>query len=133
MQALRRVLHLHAALWAVTGVALAAAPKFALVNLFGQSRHQEFAWMRLLGIDALGLAMVMVLVGHRVEELWWWAWAFALVDVATAVVVLLNAAFGLAPNESGALWWVFSAVAAVLSLGLLYGLYQASREQPFPG
>src|SRR6266511_4161508 len=34
MQALRRVLHLQAAVWAVAGVALAVAPKFVLVTLF---------------------------------------------------------------------------------------------------
>jgi hypothetical protein len=132
MQALRRVLHLQAAVWSVAGVALLVAPRFVLVTLFDQPR-QEFAWVRVLGIQALGLGMMMVLVAHRVEELWWWSWGFAFVAVATAVVVLLNAAFGLAPHESSLLWWVFAALSALLTLGLLYGLYQASREQPFPG
>jgi hypothetical protein len=77
--------------------------------------------------------MLMVLVAHRVEELWWWSWAFAFVTVVTAAVVLLNAAFGLGPGESGALWWIFAAVGVLFSLGLLFGLYEASREQPFPG
>jgi len=133
MKALRRVLTLQAAVWALAGVALLAAPRFVLVTLFDQSRHQEFAWMRLFGAQALGLAMLMVLVAHRVEELWWWSWAFAFVAVVTASVVLLNAAFGLAPHESSVLWWVFSAITTLFSLGLLYGLYAASREQPFPG
>jgi multisubunit Na+/H+ antiporter MnhB subunit len=55
------------------------------------------------------------------------------VTVVTASVVLLNAAFGLEPHESSILWWVFSAIAALFSLGLLFGLYVASKEQPFPG
>jgi hypothetical protein len=133
MKALRRVLYLQAAVWTLSGVALLAAPRVVLVTLFDQSRHQEFAWMRLFGIHALGLAMLMVLVAHRVEELWWWSWAFALVTVVTAAVALLNAAFGVGPGEPSALWWVFAAVAVVFSLGLLLGLYSASREQPFPG
>lgn len=89
--------------------------------------------MRLFGVQALGLAMLMVLVARRVEQLWWWSWAFAFVSVVTAAVVLLNAAFGLGPHESSVLWWVFSAITAVFSLSLMYGLYAASREQPFPG
>jgi hypothetical protein len=133
MKALRRVLYLQAAVWTLSGVALLVAPRFVLVTMFDQSQHQQFSWMRLLGIHALGLAMIMVLVAHRVEELWWWSWAFAFVTVVTAAVVLLNAAFGLGPGESSALWWVFSAVAVLFSLGLLFGLYGASREQPFPG
>jgi hypothetical protein len=133
MKALRRVLSLQAAVWAFAGVALLIAPKFVLVTVFDQSRHQEFAWMRLVGIHAVGVALLMVLVGRRVEELWWWAWAFALLTVVTSAIVVLNAAFGLAPHESGVLWWTFAAIAVGFSLALLFGLYQASREQPFPG
>ena len=132
MNALRRALYLQAGVWAIVGMALAVAPRVALVTLFDQPRHQEFAWMRLLGIHALGLGMLMVLVAHRVEELWWWSWAFAIATVASAAVALLNAAFGLGPHESGVLWWVLSAPAVLFSLGLLYGLYEASREQPAP-
>ena len=46
--------------------------------------------------------------------------------------VVLNAAFGLSPNQPGLLWWLFSAVALGFSLGLLYGLFVAPREQPLP-
>lgn len=132
MNALRRVLYLNAALLAVSGVALLVAPRFVLVTVFDQSRHQEFSWMRLLGAQALGLAMLAVLVAHRVRELWWWSWAFAFVWVLTAAVSLLNAAFGLGSHESGVLWWVSGGVATALALGLLYALFAASREQPFP-
>jgi hypothetical protein len=133
MKALRRVLSLQAAVWAFAGIALLIAPKFVLVTVFDQSRHQEYAWARLVGIQAVGLAMLMVLVARRIEEVWWWSWAFALVTVITAAVVLLNAAFGLAPHESGVLWWVFAIIAVGFSLALLFGLFQASKEQPFPG
>jgi len=132
VNALRRLLYLQAGAWFVAGAAVAAAPRLVLVTLFHQPRHQELAWVRLLGVQEVGLALLMVLVAHRVEELWWWSWAFALATVATAAVALLNAAFGLGPHESSVLWWVISVAAALFSLGLLYGLYAASREQPNP-
>jgi hypothetical protein len=132
MEALRRNLYLQAAVWAVAGVALLIVPKFVVVTLFGQPRDMELAWVRLVGIQSIGLAMLMVLVGHRVEELFWWAWAFALVTTVMVAVVVLNAAFGLSEHESGVFWWLFSGVALVFDLGLLYGLFVASRENPLP-
>jgi peptidoglycan/LPS O-acetylase OafA/YrhL len=132
VNALRRVLNIQAAVWAVAGLALLIAPRFVVVTVFDQPPHQELAWLRLFGVQALGLAMLMVLVAHRVKELWWWSWAFAFVSVAGAAVALLNAAFGLGPHQSAALWWVLAAVMVLFSLGLLYGLLAASREQPFP-
>jgi hypothetical protein len=133
MNTLRRVLYLEAGVWAVAGAALALAPRFVLVTLFDQPPQGEFAWLRLYGIQTLGLAMLMVLVAHRIEQLWWWSWAFALVTAATAALVVLNAAFGLVPGQSGVLWWLFGFVALAFSFALLYGLFASSREQPFPG
>jgi hypothetical protein len=133
MNALRRVLYLQSAVWALAGAALAVAPRFVVVTLFNQPRHQELAWVRLFGIQSVGLALLMILVAHRVESLWWWSWAFALATTAVAVAALLNAAFGLGPHQSSVLWWALAAVAVLVSLSLLYGLFQASREQPFPG
>jgi hypothetical protein len=132
MNALRRTLYLQAGVWAIVGLALAVAPRAVLVTLFDQPPHEQFAWVRMLGVQSIGLALLMVLVAHRVEELWWWSWAFAIATVASAAVALLNAAFGLGPHESGELWWVFAGVSMLFSLGLLYGLYAASREQPAP-
>ena len=132
VNALRRVLYLQAALWVLVGVALATVPRFVLVTLFDQPPHQEFVWVRALGVESIGLALVTVLVAHRVEELWWWSWAFVLVAAATAAVALLNAAFGLAPHQSSVLWWLVAAVEMVFSLGLMYGLYASSRQQPVP-
>ena len=133
MNILRRVLYLEAGVWAVAGAALALVPRFVLVTLFDQPPQGEFAWLRLDGIQTVGLAMLMVLVAHRIEQLWWWSWAFALVTAATAALVVLNAAFGLAPGQSGVLWWVFGVVALAFSFALLYGLFASSKEQPFPG
>ncbi len=133
MNALRRVLYLEAGVWAACGAAMVLAPRFVLVTLFDQPPLGEFAWLRLYGIQAVGLAMLMVLVAHRIEQLWWWSWAFALVTAGTAALVVLNAAFGLTRNQSGALWWIFGIVALAFSFGLLYGLFVSSKEQPFPG
>ena len=132
MNALRRILYIQAALWAIAGIALAVAPRQIVVSLFDQPPLSELTWIRLVGVEAVTVAMLMVLVAHRLEDLWWWSWAFALATVATAAVALLNAAFGLGPHESSVLWWVISVAAALFSLGLLYGLYAASREQPNP-
>jgi hypothetical protein len=132
MNALRRTLYLQAAVWGAFGLALALVPRFVLVAVFDQARHEEYAWARLFGIHAVGLAMVMVLVAHRIQELWWWSWAFAFTTAITTAVVLLNAAFGLSTNQGAVLWWLFTVVALAFSLGLLYGLFVASREQPLP-
>jgi hypothetical protein len=128
LNALRRALYLEAAVWAIAGAALAATPRFVLVGVFGQPEPAEPAWFRVIGLQAFGLALLMVLVGHRARELWWWSWAFALTTVGMAVVAVLHAAFGLAPGQSGALWWTFAGVSAVFALALLYGLYLTARE-----
>jgi hypothetical protein len=118
--------------WAVAGVALAATPGFVLNTVFDQPALSEDAWIRLVGVQSFGLAMLMVLVAHRLEDLWWWSWAFALATLATAAVVALNAAFGLEPGQSGLLWWLFSLVAIGFALWLLTGLYVTSQENPLP-
>lgn len=132
MNALRRTLYLQAAVWGALGLALALAPRLVLVTVFDQPRHEEYAWVRLFGVHDIALAMLMVLVAHRIEELWWWSWAFAFMTAITTTVVVLNAVFGLSPHQPALLWWLFSAVALGFSLSLLYGLFVASREQPLP-
>jgi len=133
MNMLRRVLYLEAAVWALVGTALVVVPRFVVVTLFDQPPLGEFSWLRLYGIQSVGLAMLMVLVAHRIEQLWWWSWAFAFVTAVSASVVVLNAAFGLSPGQPSLLWWLFGLVAVAFSFGLMYGMYQTSKEQPFPG
>ena len=131
MNALKRALYLEAAVWAVAGLGLSIAPRFVIVTVFDQPRTDP-AWLRLVGIQAFGLGLLMVLVAHRIEDLWWWSWAFALVTVGIAAVAVLNAAFGLTPGQPALFWWLFSAVAVLSALGLLTGLYISSQEQPLP-
>jgi hypothetical protein len=132
VNALRRTLQLQAAVWAAYGALTALLPRFVAVTLFGQPHLTEAAWIRLLGVESITLAMVMVLVAHRIEEVWWWSWAFALMTTALAAVLVLNTAFGLAPGQSSLMWWAASAVAVGFDLALLYGLFVASRGRPVP-
>jgi ABC-type Fe3+-siderophore transport system permease subunit len=131
MNALKRALYVEAAVWALTGLALSIDPGLILERLFDQPRIDP-AWIRIGGIEAFGLALLMVLVAHRIEDLWWWSWAFALVTVGIASVAVLNAAFGLSPEQPALFWWLFSAVGVASSLGLLAGLYISSQENPLP-
>jgi ABC-type Fe3+-siderophore transport system permease subunit len=131
MNALRRALYVEAAVWALAGLALAIAPTFVLTTIFDQPKTDP-AWLRIVGIQAFVLAMFMVLVAHRAEDLWWWSWGFALATVGVTAVVVFNASFGLRPGQPALFWWLLSAVATASALGLLAGLYISSQEQPLP-
>jgi len=130
MEGLKRTLYVQAGVWGLVGLALAALPRFVVQDVFGQPSYPDAAWLRVVGLQSVGLAMFMVLVAHRIRELWWWAWGFCLVTVAIAVVTLLNAAFGLAPGEPAALWWVFAGVTSVFAFALLYGLAVTATQNP---
>jgi hypothetical protein len=132
MNVLKRALYIQAGLWALIGVALASAPGFVLVTVFRQPPFYDLAWLRILGLQTFCVGLLMVLVAHRIQELWWWSWAFELVNVLLVAVVVLNAAIGRAPGESAVLWWLFTAVALSLAFNLLWGLFVSSREQPLP-
>lgn len=134
MNALRRVLYVEAGVWALASLLLVVAPGFAVHTLLRDpaSTVRETAWLRLLGAQGVAVAMLMTLVAHRVDELWWWSWAFALVAATTAAILVLNAAFGLARDQSRAAWWLLAAVGLAAALWLLYGLFVSSREQPIP-
>jgi len=132
MRTLRRALYLQAAVWSVIGLVLAMAPRFVLSTLFGETRPVDDAWIRVIGIQAFGLALFMVLVGHRIRDSWWWAWGFAIVSAGVGAVAVLHAAFGLSNGASRVLWWLFAGIELVFAFWLLYGLYQASGEEPIP-
>jgi len=127
VSALRRALYLQAALWTIGGLALLFVPRFVVVTLFNQPT-MDLAWPRLVGVNAFGLALVVVLVAQRADQLWWWSWGFALVAVGTAGVALLHAAFGLRDGQSSGLWWGLGVAVAAMSLVLLFGLYLTARR-----
>ena len=130
MELLKRVLILQAAVWAVAGLAIALAPGFVLVTLFDLPEPPDFGYVRVAGVCALSLAMLMLLLSRRLDDLWWWSWAFVVAAAGTAVVALLNALFGLPDGASPLLWWLFAAASAAFTAGLLAGLARAGTERP---
>jgi hypothetical protein len=127
---LRRVLYLDALLSAVLGLALAVAPGFVIVTVFGQPGAPDRALIRLLGISLFTVALLMVLVAHRLEELWWWSWAFVIQGVGVAVVSTLHALFGLPARAASWPWWLLAAVVWALVLGYLWGLARTGMDRP---
>jgi len=129
MRLLRGTLYAHALAWMATGIVLALWPGL-LYSLLGQPAYPDYAWVRIVGVQAVGLALFMVLVGHRVEELWWWAWGFVLTTGAVAAVLTLNAAFGLPSGASATVWWGLAIGHWALGSAMLLGMSRAARERP---
>jgi hypothetical protein len=127
---LRGVLYLDALRSGVAGLALLSVPRFWLVDLFGQPLYPDYAYVRILGLVLVALALLMVLVGHRVEEVWWWSWAFVALDVGRAAVATLHAAFGLPEGAGALLWWLVAGVSLLFATGLVWGLARAGSEAP---
>ncbi|MGQ0669594.1 MAG: hypothetical protein ACT4PO_07965 [Actinomycetota bacterium] len=132
MKLLRRVLYWQAAVWAVSGIALAALPKLLLLTVFDQAHYPEYAWIRIAGIQAIALAAFAVLVAQRLEDLWWFSWVFVIANAAVVTIDVLNAVFGLPSRISSLLWWLSAALAATFTAGLLWGMAKAGQERPFP-
>jgi hypothetical protein len=130
MTFLRRVLKVQAALWALFGVALAVAPGLVL-RLLDQPPVADGVWLRMAGVMAVVLAMLMVLVSEHLKETWWWAWAFALLEAGTATVFVLNALVGLPEGAAAWPWWVFGVVHLAFAAALLWGLARSGQENPF--
>jgi hypothetical protein len=127
---LRRVLYWGAAVSALSGVALTLVPSLLLHRIFQQAPAQEWTWARISGIEAVSLAMLMVLVAHRIEDLWWFCWAFAAAEGGIALVSALHAVFGLPEGSSAAFWWILAGVTGALTAGLLAGLARTGLERP---
>jgi len=121
-----------AAVNAVVGLALLLVPKFVTMTVFAQAPYTEYAWVRIAGIEAFGLALLQVLVAQRAAEVWWWSWAFVVVEGLVAVVAALNAIFGLGSGSSSILWWLIAVVNGVLTAGLLWGIGRTGQERPLP-
>lgn len=131
MKLLRSVLYAQAALWAGSGLAIAVAPHRVLQGLFDQPAYVEATYVRLTGVLSIGLALLMVLVAQRLEDVWWWSWAFILTTAGVVTVTGLHALFGL-PDDAGALlWWLFAGLNAALLVGLMAGMAKTSQEKPF--
>ncbi|MBI3648487.1 MAG: hypothetical protein HY240_07055 [Actinobacteria bacterium] len=131
MTLLRRVLYYQAAVWTGCGAAIAIAPRWVLMTLFDQAPSPDYGYVRVSGAMSVGLALVMVLVAQRIEDVWWWSWAFALTDAAIVTITALHALFGLPAGSGSLLWWLFAGTNLALGAGLLVGMARAGHEKPF--
>jgi hypothetical protein len=125
---LQRVLYINALASFLGGLGLVVAPRFLLVTLLGQPEYPDYAFVRLLGVADLALALVLVLIAQRVTELWWWSWAFVVLTGGTAAVTTLHVAFGLPEGASPWMWVVLAAFSWAVAFGLLWGLARAATE-----
>jgi len=131
MTLLRRILKAQAALWAGFGLALVVAPGWLIETLAGQPPVGDDAWIRVLGVVAIVLALLMVLVAQRLEEVWWWSWAFVALEAGTATIFALHALLGLPSGAAAWWWWVLAASNGAIGALELIGLGLASQEKPF--
>jgi hypothetical protein len=121
---------LQALVWAACGIAIAIAPRFVLVTVFDLPPLPDQGYVRIAGVFAFSLSLLMVLVARRLESLWWFAWAFVLATAGSAIIAALDALFGLPEGVSPILWWVFAAVSTAFTVGLLAGLAKTGTERP---
>jgi hypothetical protein len=126
------VLRWQAVLWAAFGLVLIVAPGWLVEVVFDQPVLGEDAWLRVAGVLAIVLAGQMVLVGHRIEELWWWTWLFVLLELGTAIVFVLNAVTGIADGSPVWPWWVLGGLNMGFALLEVVGLAKTGTERP-PG
>ena len=130
MSLLKRVLYLDALTNAALGVALIAAPRLLLVDVFGQPVYPDYAFVQVFGAAALALALVEVLVGQRVDELYWWCWPFVLFEGARAAILTLHVLFGLPPGAEPFMWWLGAGVRWAVAFALVLGIGRAAGEAP---
>ena len=128
MALLRRVLYLDALAAATVALGLVTFPRFLLVTVLGQPAFPDYAWVRIVGVQAFALSLLAVLVARRIEELWWWSWAYVIAGFGTAAVTTLNAVFGLPRGAAAWPWWLAAAGTWLITFGLLRGLARAAVD-----
>jgi hypothetical protein len=128
---LRRLLKINAALWAVWSLAVIIAPATIIEDVLSQPAPPGYGWVRASAVMGLVLAMLMVLVSQKLDELWWWSWAFAILEVGTATVFALTALFGLPDGAAAWSWWALAVVNGGMGAGLLASMGIAGQEKPF--
>jgi hypothetical protein len=128
MKLLKRVLYWEAGLLAVSGLLSASFPRWLLETVFAQPPSPE-VWVRVAGVQAMGFAMLAVVIGHRIEQLWWASWAYVITGALVAAVTAGYALFGLSDGTSAVLWWLMAVESVVVTAGLLVGLAQTGTER----
>ena len=107
MKLLKRFLYWEAVLLAVGGLFASAFPRWLLETVFAQPPSPD-GWVRIAGVQALGFAMLAVVIAHRIEELWWASWAYVITSALVAAVTAGYALFGLPEGVSAVLWWLMA-------------------------
>jgi hypothetical protein len=128
MNLLKRVLYWEASTLAVSGLFAALFPRWLLETVFAQPPTPD-VWARVAGVQAVGFAMLAVVIAHRIEELWWASWAYVITGSSVAVVTAGYALFGLPDGTSAVLWWLMAVESVVITAGLLVGLARAGTER----
>lgn len=131
MKLLRRLLKLQAILWAAWGLLALVTPRWLVETMMGQPALGDTIWLRSIGVLSLVLALLMVLVSQKLDDVWWWSWAFAVADIGLGTVCVLHAFLGLPEGAPAWPWWSLGAVNAALGAGLLVGMADAGQEKPF--
>src|SRR5919108_5074899 len=106
MRLLRSVLYAQAGVWAFSGLALATVPRYLVHDVFANRLIDDWGLIRILGVVAFGMAMLMVLVAQRLDEVWWWSWAFILTTAGVATVAGLHAVFGPLSGRAQLMFWL---------------------------
>ena len=131
MKLLRRLLKVQAAAWFAWSVAIGLFPRWVLEDLFGQPVLAEYVWVRAAAVMGVVLALLMVLVAQRIDDLWWWSWAFAVLAVGTATVFAVNAAFGVPDGAEAWPFWALAVLNGGFGAALLVGMGFGGQEKPF--
>lgn len=129
MRLLRAALRWHASLWALLGLVLLVAPGWVVERLLDQPPVGEDAWLRLAGGSSIALAAQMVLVGHRIEELWWWAWTFVFASASAAIVCAITAVTGRPEGAAAWPWWLLASATAALAAVEVVALARSGTER----
>jgi hypothetical protein len=128
MKLLKRVLYWEGALLAIGGSFLALFPRWLLETVFAQPPTPD-VWVRVAGVQAMGFAMLAVVIAHRIEELWWASWAYVIVGGGIGIIAAAYALVGLPEGVSPVIWWLMTAESAAVTAALVIGLAIAGTER----
>jgi hypothetical protein len=128
---LGRVLKVQALAWFVGALGFGLAPRWLLEDVGSQVPAPDSAWLRGAAMMGFTLALLMVLIARRLEDVWWWAWSFAILETLLATVLLLNALFSLPAASAAWPWWTLGGIHLAFAALDTIGLARAGQEKPF--
>ena len=127
---LRRQLKTQAVMWVFGSIAIVLFPRWVFETIAGQPVLEEYVWAQAVGVMGIVLALLMVLVAQKIDELWWWSWSFAVLDVGLATLFVVNALFGTPDAAPAWPFWSLAVLNGVLGAGLLVGMGLGGQEKP---